>query len=122
MIANESIASLPVNAPHVIANTGGGAAASADVVVTFSGFNNKSTGSFGVCVLGNGNSGTGIGITIKLVPGQDSSLKGVNVASGACQAGASEFSEGTATLVRKLACLWHRRRWHKTCANPGTFF
>ena len=90
-IASETI-SLAANAPHIIAKTGGGAAASADVVVKFSGFTDAAKGSFGVCVLGNGKgtgNGTGIGITISVVPGKTSGpnagVKGLNIVSGKCQ-------------------------------------
>jgi len=89
-IASEMVASLG-GAPHVVAKTGGGGGASADVVIRFSGFKNASNGKFGACVLGDGTLGTnrsGIGITISLVqsPGVPG-IQGVNIVSGACQVG-----------------------------------
>lgn len=52
VLASENIPSLPpVDSPHIVAKTSGGAAASADIVVKFSGFSTSTTGSFGACVL-----------------------------------------------------------------------
>jgi Glycosyl hydrolases family 32 N-terminal domain/PAN domain len=48
-------------APHLVPGTGGGAAASADINITFSGF--APGDSFGACVLSNGN-GSGLGVLI----------------------------------------------------------
>ena len=106
-MASETIPSLAVNAPHIIAKTGGGAAASADIVVKFSGFTNASKGSFGLCVLGNGqgtgNGTSGIGITINLVRKSGTAINHnllpfhVAIASGRCQIsrGTASFSAGT---------------------------
>jgi hypothetical protein len=97
-IASETIPSVPATA-HIVAKTGGGAAASADITVKFSGFTNASKGSFGLCVLGNGKmpgNGSGIGITItvgqKGLPG----FQDVNIASGKCQV--NQAADGVASL------------------------
>ena len=101
-MASETIPSLAVNAPHIIAKTGGGAAASADIVVKFSGFTNASKGSLGLCVLGNGqgtgNGTSGIGITINLGQnGGPGGVQGVDITSGECQIsrGTASYSAGT---------------------------
>ena len=88
-LASEHITALPVNSPHIIAQTGAGAAASSDVEIKFSGF--KTTASpagssiFGACVLGNGSftSGSGIGVTVSVSPGRDGTHT-ANIASGVC--------------------------------------
>jgi hypothetical protein len=80
-IASETIPSLPAHgAPHVVAKTAGGAAASADIVIKFSA--PSAGGSFGACVLGNGTAGSGIGITISLGAGQNASQ--ARISSGPC--------------------------------------
>jgi hypothetical protein len=62
-LASEQGVALSPSASHAVAGTAGGAAASADVNVTFSGFKDGSV--FGVCVLGNSNnSGLGVAITV----------------------------------------------------------
>ena len=61
----------------VIAGTGGGAAASADVNISFSGF--KDGDSFGVCVLSSANGSTGIGISITVAN------KVASVKTGGCK-------------------------------------
>ena len=113
-IASENIPSVP-GAPHTVAKTGGGAAASADIVVKFSGLTNASTGSFGLCVLGNGKvsgDGTGIGITITV--GQKGVFGDVSIASGKCQvnqaadtsssaSGGTDASKSTLDAGGKLA-------------------
>eukprot|EP01047_Picozoa_sp_COSAG01_P058475 COSAG01_NODE_6896_length_3447_cov_2.297491_3_plen_87_part_00 len=69
-LASEYIAALPINSPHVVAKTGEGAAASADIEIKFSGFQAAAArpagAIFGACVLGNGSltSGSGIGVTV----------------------------------------------------------
>jgi hypothetical protein len=50
-------------APHAVAGTGGGAAASADVVITFH-VDANAKASFGACVLSNGTLGSGLGILL----------------------------------------------------------
>lgn len=67
---NGSLASetgVPLTAtPHVVPGTSGGAAASSDVSITFSGFSPNSTASFGACVLSNGTLASGVGIAFSL--------------------------------------------------------
>ena len=96
VLASENIPSLPpVDSPHIVAKTSGGAAASADIVVKFSGFSTSTTGSFGACVLSNSTSRSGIGLTITIVPRgpwkktKDPSGRGeglrMAITSGVCQ-------------------------------------
>jgi hypothetical protein len=60
-LASEQGVELAANGSHAVAGTAGGAAASADVNLTFSGFSDGSI--FGACVLAN-NTGQGLGIKI----------------------------------------------------------
>ena len=87
-LASEHIAALPANSPHLIAKTGAGAAASSDVVLKFSGF--KAAGpagsTFGACVLGNGTSGSGVGVTVSVYPAPNGTHV-ANVVSGPCKVG-----------------------------------
>lgn len=78
----------PANAPHVIPNTGHGAASSSDAIIRFSGFSKNSSTTFGACVLGNGRSASGIGITITATPSTSSSGQLVaNIKAGPCEVG-----------------------------------
>ena len=73
-------------APHVVPGTGGGAAASADVVVSFSAPAGFQPGdAFGACVLDNGSSGSGLGVRISINAGQSQYfLPGLNVPTEGC--------------------------------------
>ena len=112
-LASERIAALPVNSPHVVANTGAGAAASSDVELKFSGFKAAASlaGStvFGACVLGNGSltSGSGVGVTVTVTPMADGTHV-ANIASGVCGVRGSGatftiFADEDEVLVRILA-------------------
>lgn len=74
-LASEKGVALAANATHVVAGTGAGAAASADINITFSGITDGSA--FGACVLAN-SAGEGLGIRITVAGGKAS------VAFGAC--------------------------------------
>jgi hypothetical protein len=95
-LASEHVPALPVGAPHVVGKTGGGAAASSDIVIKFSGFGNETT-TFGACVLGDGTAGSGIGITISVSPSANGTHV-ANVASGACQIATSGHPAGDVHL------------------------
>jgi len=86
---------LDVNTAHVVSNTGGGAAASSDTIIKFSGFG--STATFGACVLGNGQSGHGIGISIS-VNSASNGGRVASVKSGACQVGSPHEGGGDVQL------------------------
>jgi len=79
-LASEKGVALRPNAPHVLAGTEAGAAASADVVITFSGITGDAV--FGVCVLGS----RGLGVSVKINPqlALDVSGNTANVMLGAC--------------------------------------
>ena len=91
-LASEHITALPVNSPHVIAQTGAGAAASSDVEIKFSGFKAAAASPagtiFGACVLGNGSltTGSGIGVTVSVRPAAAGPNRTfiANIASGRC--------------------------------------
>jgi hypothetical protein len=111
-LASERIAAVPVDSPHVIAKTGAGAAASSDSVLKFSGFKDASPAGtiFGACVLGNGTSGSGMGVTVSVHPAPDGTHV-ASIASGICNgpgmvnAGATItiFAEEDELSVRILA-------------------
>jgi hypothetical protein len=63
----ESLALSPT--PAAVAGTGGGAAASADILVSFRGVNASAASSFGVCVLSNGTLGSGLGVSFSTKSG-----------------------------------------------------
>ena len=110
VMASENITALPSDgAPHLIAKTGAGAAASADVVINFNisslGASGATSATFGACVLSNGtpNSGIGIKVTVQVA---DAGTRWVAFAeAGACStsgvAGGTPiplFDENTLTL------------------------
>lgn len=91
VIANETGVALSPE-PHVVGGTEGGAAASADVVVTFSGFSDGDV--FGACVLSSGNiTGIAIAITVNATDAT-ATLKTCN-ATLSGDADDSETSAGT---------------------------
>lgn len=91
---------LPVNVPQVISNTGGGAAASSDTIIKFSGdfFSETTPTTFGACVLGNGKNDSGIGITITVNAGANGTHV-ANVQSGSCQVGRGNQGGGDVALL-----------------------
>ena len=110
-LASEHIA-LSVNSPHVVAETGEGAAASSDIVLKFSGFNRTShpaSTTFGTCFLGNGTSESGMGITVTVHPDGHSGNYVGTIAPDSCKgpgvAGTSFpiFADEDEVLVRILA-------------------
>ena len=66
-------------APHVVAGTGGGAAASADVNITFSGLSQSSV--FGACVLAN-DTFEGLGIRLSMSPQSNYYMPGIDMPGG----------------------------------------
>lgn len=84
LLASEKV-ELPTTAPHVVAGTGRGAAASSDTVFNFSGFNASahSLTTIYACVLGNGTIGSGVGIQVQVMPGLNGTHT-ANIASGRC--------------------------------------
>ena len=66
-------------APHAVAGTGGGAAASADVNITFSGLSQTSV--FGACVLAN-DTFQGIGIRLSMSPTSNYYMPGIDLPGG----------------------------------------
>eukprot|EP01051_Picozoa_sp_SAG22_P005955 SAG22_NODE_372_length_11551_cov_20.656741_9_plen_170_part_00 len=97
-LASEHVAVLPVNSPHVIAKTGAGAAASSDVVLTFSGFKTTAADTtFGACFLGNGTSGSGVGVTVSVYAGSNGTHL-ANVASGPCKVGGGAIRGAAVTI------------------------
>lgn len=64
-LASESDIALTAGTPHAIAGTGGGAASSADVNITFKGLTDGAT--FGACVLTNGSVLSGLGVTSSIL-------------------------------------------------------
>lgn len=110
-LASDHVAALPINRPYVIANTGAGAAASSDVVLKFSGFKAASPSGtiFGACVLGNGTSGSGMGVSATVTPGPNGTYIAA-IASGLCNVGVREggatvtiFADEDELAVRLLA-------------------
>ena len=86
---------------HVIKGTGAGAAASADVEITFSNVVAPNTGgdgtTFGACVLSNATGGGGLGITITVTAGAAGAGATGTASIGACTGAgdAVELHEGT---------------------------
>ena len=110
-LASEHVAALPVNSPYVVANTSAGAAASSDVVLKFSGFKAAGTAgaAFGACVLGDGTSGSGMGVTVAVTPGPHGTHI-ATIASGLCSVGGPRggatitiFADEDELVVRMLA-------------------
>jgi len=66
-VATEKNVALKPGAPHVVTKTGGGAAASSDINIVFSGITGTTATVFGACVLSNATFG-GIGISITVQP------------------------------------------------------
>ena len=100
-LASEHIAALPINSPHVIAKTGSGAAASSDIVLKFSGFKRAASPGgqhhFGACVLGNGTSGSGMGITVSVQPAPNGTHV-ASIASGICR-GPGQIDAGATITI-----------------------
>jgi hypothetical protein len=89
----------PANAPHVVSNTGGGAAASSDTIIKFSGFSKVAASTLGACVLGNGSSASGMGISIMVCPSTSASGQLVaRIQSGPCQVGSATVKGATIQL------------------------
>ena len=99
-LASERAVPLVAHAVHVVKGTSAGAAASADVNITFSGLIASGAGStFGACVLGNatGSGGLGISITVTSSPTGNVGTAFIGACAGAAgAAGGVEQVAGTA--------------------------
>jgi hypothetical protein len=69
-------------APHAVAGTGGGAASSADVLITFNGVDASAAQAFGACVLSNGTLGSGLGVLFTTGGASDWYMPGVDLPGG----------------------------------------
>ena len=138
-LASEKVTLPTAATPHVVAQTGGGAAASSDTVLTFSGFSTSAPlTTVYACVLGNGTVGSGVGIQVQVVPGPNGTHT-ANIAAGACPvphtAAALEalsaaqpiqlFDEAEVTvrvLADRSVADWFVQggRWAATSAWPGS--
>lgn len=108
-------------APHLVPGTAGGAAASADVNVSFSGFSLNGTASFGACVLSNGSLGSGLGIFFSS-GGSDPAdyfLPGVDLPGGDYNVTNVNYADPHICQVRAggRACV-RGGPWGGTCAPP----
>ena len=85
-LSNVSTVTIAANTAHMLSGTGGGAAASADVVVSFA-VKAGQPSDFGVCVLSSENRSSGIAIAVDLAP-----VKASNGSSGGFKATVIQFS------------------------------
>jgi hypothetical protein len=82
-------------AAHAVGGTGGGAAASADILITFSGVNTSATATFGACVLSNGTLGSGLGVAFSTAggPANEWYMPGVDLPGGDYNVTDVEYSD-----------------------------
>ena len=88
-LASEKAVSLLPGGTHLVAGTENGKGASADVVLTFSGWATATSPvTVGACVLGSSiNHSTGIGISITISPAAGTNGRTATITSGECQFG-----------------------------------
>lgn len=97
-LASTTMKLAPANAPHIVPNTGDGSAASSDTIIKFSGFSRTASTTFGACVLGNGTTASGMGITITVNPTTTAGQLVANIHSGACKVGSGNQNGGITQL------------------------
>jgi hypothetical protein len=93
-LASEKAVSLQPGSTHLVAGTENGKAASADVVLTFSGWATATSPvAFGACVLGSSvNHSTGIGISITINPAAGTVGRTATITTGECPQSSTSLS------------------------------
>eukprot|EP01051_Picozoa_sp_SAG22_P007993 SAG22_NODE_585_length_8867_cov_11.509580_7_plen_637_part_00 len=125
-LASEKAVALPANGAHAVAGTSDGKAASADVVITFSGFTAATVPvSFGACVLGStANHSSGLGLSVTVHPVADGEATGLTatVTVGECGQAAAAAAVAAATAAATVAAAATPSNITVSRIMPGTNF